>query len=129
MPPTVVIVGASLAGASAAATLRQEGFDGDVMLIGAEPQLPYERPPLSKQYLRGELPFERMLVRPAAFYEENRIETLLGVPAAHVDPDSRTPERPTHSLRQASPRDRGSQPSAGDPRVESSRRVRTPLGH
>src|SRR5688500_1354957 len=92
MPPTVVIVGASLAGASAAATLRQEGFDGDVMLIGAEPQLPYERPPLSKQYLRGELPFERMLVRPAAFYQENRIETLLGVPAAHVDPSHRTVE-------------------------------------
>ena len=82
MPPSVVIVGASLAGASAAATLRQEGFDGDVMLIGAEPQLPYERPPLSKQYLRGELPFERMLVRPAAFYEQNRIDTLLGVPAS-----------------------------------------------
>src|SRR5918993_5192651 len=76
MPPTVVIVGASLAGASAAATLRQEGFDGNVMLVGAEPQLPYKRPALSKQYLRGETPFEKMLVRPAAFYEQNRIETL-----------------------------------------------------
>ena len=92
MPPTVVIIGASLAGASAAATLRQEGFDGDVMLIGSEPQLPYERPPLSKQYLRGELPFERMLVRPAAFYEQNRIETLLGVRATRVEPGHRTVE-------------------------------------
>ncbi len=90
MPPTVVIVGASLAGASAAATLRQEGFDGNVMLIGAEPQLPYERPPLSKQYLRGELPFEKMLVRQTGFYEENRIETLLGVRAARIEPRDRT---------------------------------------
>jgi 3-phenylpropionate/trans-cinnamate dioxygenase ferredoxin reductase subunit len=92
MPPSVVIVGASLAGASAAATLRQEGFDGDVMLIGAEPQLPYERPALSKQYLRGELAFEKMLVRPAAFYEQNRIETLLGVRATRVEPGHRTVE-------------------------------------
>ena len=86
MPPTIVIVGASLAGGSAAATLREEGFDGDVTLIGAEPQLPYERPPLSKQFLRGEMPFEKMLVRPATFYEQNRIETLLGVRAARIEP-------------------------------------------
>jgi 3-phenylpropionate/trans-cinnamate dioxygenase ferredoxin reductase subunit len=92
MPPTFVIVGASLAGASAAATLRQEGFDGEVILIGAEPQLPYERPPLSKQYLRGEKPFERMLVRPAAFYEQNRIHTLLGARAERDVPSSRTVE-------------------------------------
>ena len=90
MPPTFVIIGASLAGASAAATLRQEGFDGEVVLIGAEAQLPYERPPLSKQFLRGEMPFEKLLVRPAAFYEQNRIDTLLGVRAAHVDPYGRT---------------------------------------
>src|SRR5688500_8577671 len=59
-----VIIGASLAGASAAATLRQEGFDGAVALVGAELQPPYERPPLSKEYLRGEVPFEKSLVRP-----------------------------------------------------------------
>ena len=76
MPPTFVIVGASLAGGTAAATLRQDGFDGEVILIGAEPQPPYERPPLSKQYLRGEVPFEKALVRPGGFYEQNRIETL-----------------------------------------------------
>lgn len=63
MTPTLVIVGASLAGAAAAATLRQDGFDGEVLLIGAEPQLPYERPPLSKQYLRGEMLFAKTLVR------------------------------------------------------------------
>lgn len=95
MTPTFVIVGASLAGASAAATLRQHGFDGEVMLIGAEPQLPYERPPLSKQYLRGEMPFEKTLVRPAAFYQQNHIETLLGVPAARVDPSARAVELST----------------------------------
>ena len=64
MPLSFVIVGASLAGATAAATLREDGFDGDITLIGAEPQPPYERPPLSKQYLRGEAPFEKALVRP-----------------------------------------------------------------
>ena len=95
MTPTFVIVGASLAGASAAATLRQDGFDGKVMLIGAEPQLPYERPPLSKQYLRGEMPFEKTLVRPEAFYQQNRIEALLGVRVARVDPSERTVELST----------------------------------
>ncbi len=85
MPPPLVIVGASLAGGTAAATLRQEGFDGDLILVGAEPLPPYERPPLSKQYLRGEAPFEKALVRPAAFYEQNRIETRFGVRATRVD--------------------------------------------
>ncbi|PYN12600.1 MAG: hypothetical protein DME05_21110, partial [Candidatus Rokuibacteriota bacterium] len=56
---TIAIVGASLTGQSAAATLREEGFDGRVVLVGAEPQLPYDRPPLSKNYLRGGMPFEK----------------------------------------------------------------------
>jgi 3-phenylpropionate/trans-cinnamate dioxygenase ferredoxin reductase subunit len=86
MPATFVIVGASLAGGVAAATLREDGFDGDIVLIGAEPQPPYERPPLSKQYLRGETPFEKALVRPVGFYEQNRIETLFGIRATRVDP-------------------------------------------
>jgi 3-phenylpropionate/trans-cinnamate dioxygenase ferredoxin reductase subunit len=90
MPPAFVIIGASLAGGVAAATLRQDGFDGDVVLIGAEPQPPYERPPLSKQYLRGEAPFEKALVRPAGFYEQNRIETRFGTRATRVDPIQRT---------------------------------------
>jgi 3-phenylpropionate/trans-cinnamate dioxygenase ferredoxin reductase subunit len=90
MPPTFVIVGASLAGGTAAATLRQDGFEGDVLLIGAEPQPPYERPPLSKGYLRGELPFEKALVRPAGFYEQNRIATYFGVRATRVSPAERT---------------------------------------
>ena len=85
MPETFVIVGASLAGGGAAATLRQEGFDGKVILIGAEPQLPYERPPLSKEYLRGESSFEQALVQPPDFYSENGIETRFGVRATRVD--------------------------------------------
>lgn len=89
MPSSFVVVGGSLAGATAAATLRQDGFDGDITLIGAEPHPPYERPPLSKQYLRGEAPFEKALVRPATFYGEHRIDTHLGVRATRVDPAER----------------------------------------
>jgi 3-phenylpropionate/trans-cinnamate dioxygenase ferredoxin reductase component len=85
MSETFVIVGASLAGGRAAATLRQEGFDGRVILIGAEPQPPYERPPLSKEYLRGEFSFEGALVQPPNFYDENDIETRFGVRATRVD--------------------------------------------
>ena len=95
MAPTFVIVGASLAGASAATTLRQEGFAGKIVLIGAEPQWPYERPPLSKQYLRGDTPFDKTLVRPAIYYEQNRIETLLGVSVRRVTPSERTVELQT----------------------------------
>lgn len=89
MPPSFVVIGAGLAGATAAATLRQDGFDGAISLIGAEPYLPYERPPLSKQYLRGEAPFEKALVRPVAFYDEHRIDAILGVPATRADPAER----------------------------------------
>lgn len=85
MPETLVIAGAGLAGGSAAATLRQEGFKGRVILIGAEPQPPYERPPLSKEYLRGESPFENALVQTADFYCEYGIETRFGVRATRVD--------------------------------------------
>jgi 3-phenylpropionate/trans-cinnamate dioxygenase ferredoxin reductase component len=90
MRPVFIIVGASLAGATAAATLRQNGFDGDITLIGAETQPPYERPPLSKQYLRGEISFEKALVRPADFYEQHHIETLYGVRVTGVEPAART---------------------------------------
>lgn len=89
MPRTFVIVGASLAGATAAITLRDEGFDGRIVLVGAEPDLPYERPPLSKSYLRGETSFEKALVRPAAEYDEHRIEVRVGTRVRRVDPDAR----------------------------------------
>ena len=89
MSPTFVIIGASLAGGTAAATLRQDGFNGDVILVGEEPRPPYERPTLSKQYLRGEMPVEKAFVRPSGFYEEHRIETRFGVAATRVDPAER----------------------------------------
>src|SRR5436309_1743925 len=80
----IVIGGASLAGATAAATLRDEGFDGDIRLIGAEAQLPYNRPPLSKGYLRQQERFEDQLVKPAGYYAEQRIQLTLGVRATAV---------------------------------------------
>jgi 3-phenylpropionate/trans-cinnamate dioxygenase ferredoxin reductase subunit len=92
MPQTFVIVGASLTGGTAAATLRQEGFDGDVILIGEEPRPPYERPLLSKQYLRGEVPFEKALVRPRGFYDANAIDTRFGDAAVRIDPVERKVE-------------------------------------
>lgn len=79
-------MGASLAGATAAVTLREDGFDGRVVLVGEERHLPYERPPLSKEYLRGEVAFERALVRPGDLYAEQEIETRLGVRAVRLDP-------------------------------------------
>lgn len=80
-----VIVGASLAGAVAAQTLREEGFDGRVFLIGAESHRPYERPPLSKDYLRGETPEEKTYVHPEGFYEENGIELMASTTVSEID--------------------------------------------
>lgn len=82
---TFVIVGASLAGAKAAATLRDEGFEGPVVLIGEEPVAPYERPPLSKGYLRGESDFAKALVHDDGFYDRNGIELRSGAHVAQLD--------------------------------------------
>ena len=68
-PRSIVIVGASLAGATAATVLRDEGYDGSIHLIGAEDEPPYERPPLSKELLRGEASLDDALVRPASWYD------------------------------------------------------------
>ena len=86
---TFVVVGASLCGATAVATLRDEGFDGRIILIGAEDVAPYERPPLSKGYLRGEDPLEQILVRPDPWYQEQDIETRFGTLVTQIDPDER----------------------------------------
>jgi len=96
MAKAYVIVGASLAGATAAITLRERGADGTVTLIGAEPEPPYERPPLSKAYLRGDAPFEKALVRPAAFYADHRIDTIFGKRATRIDPSARIVELEDH---------------------------------
>src|SRR4051812_5108048 len=74
MSDTFVIVGAGLAGAKAAETLREEGFDGRIVLLGAEPHRPYERPPLSKDYVRGESQRDGAFVHPEEFYAEKKIE-------------------------------------------------------
>ncbi|MGH9117751.1 MAG: NAD(P)/FAD-dependent oxidoreductase [Acidimicrobiales bacterium] len=81
-----MIVGASLAGAKAAETLRAEGFDGRVVLIGAEPHRPYERPPLSKQLLRGESNVEDAYVHEESFYVDHDIELRLGERVTQIDP-------------------------------------------
>ncbi len=86
---SVVIVGGGLAGASAAFELRKLDFTGRVTLIGEEQELPYERPPLSKEYLRGEKPLEAAYVRPLAEYDENGIELLRGRRAVTLDAPTR----------------------------------------
>ncbi len=83
--PSLVIVGAGLAGAKAAETLRSEGYDGRLTLIGDEEVRPYERPPLSKTYLRGEVDFDAAAVHGAAFYEEHDIELRLGARVTGLD--------------------------------------------
>jgi 3-phenylpropionate/trans-cinnamate dioxygenase ferredoxin reductase component len=83
---TFVIAGASLAGAKAAEELREQGFDGRVILIGEEPERPYERPPLTKDYLRGEAEREKAYVHPAGFYEEREIELETGTKVSAIDP-------------------------------------------
>src|SRR5215211_1106545 len=82
---THVIVGASLAGATAAETLRKEGFEGRIVLIGTEDERPYERPPLSKDYLRGESGRDKVYVHDEGFYAEHGIELRLGCTAASLE--------------------------------------------
>src|SRR6476646_5723763 len=80
-----VIAGAGLAGAKAAETLREEGFDGPVVLIGDEAERPYERPPLSKDYLLGKAERDTIYVHPASWYADNGVELRLGVPVTGID--------------------------------------------
>jgi 3-phenylpropionate/trans-cinnamate dioxygenase ferredoxin reductase component len=89
MTSTIVIVGAGQAGAQAVDTLRREGYAGRLVLIGDEPELPYQRPPLSKKYLAGELAADRLPFRHRAFYDEHRVELKLGVRAERLDPKTR----------------------------------------
>src|SRR5215469_7460076 len=83
--PTIVIAGASLAGAKAAETLRDEGFDGQVVLLGAETELPYERPPLSKGYLLGNEELDVVYLHPLDWYPEHGIDLRLGVTVTGID--------------------------------------------
>src|ERR1051326_1231475 len=86
----VVIVGANVAGVRAADALRQAGFGGRLVLGGAEPDLPYERPPLSKEYLQTDLAEERFAIHPAAYYDQQSIDLRLGRRAVSLDPHTTT---------------------------------------
>jgi len=88
---TFVIAGGGLAGAKAAETLRAEGFTGEIVLFGDEFEVPYERPPLSKDYLLGKKPRESAYVHPAEWYAENSVDLRTGVSVAAI-------ERPTHTV-------------------------------
>src|SRR5215813_10837945 len=83
---TFVIVGASLAGAKAAETLRAEGFTGRVVLIGDETDRPYERPPLSKEYLLGTAERDKAFVHDAPWYAANSVELMLGTTVTAISP-------------------------------------------
>jgi len=87
--PVSVFIGASQGGATGAASLREGGYDGRIVLIGAEPTAPYERPPLSKEYLRGQEPFEDAYLRPKGWYEQNDIEVRLGTRVDRLDTAAR----------------------------------------
>lgn len=82
---TFVIVGAGLAGARAAETLRKEGYDGQVILFGDEADAPYDRPPLTKNFLRGETSREKLAIQPESFYAEHRIELRTGTRVTAID--------------------------------------------
>ncbi|MEV8637695.1 FAD-dependent oxidoreductase [Streptosporangium sp. NPDC051023] len=86
---TYVIVGAGLAGAKAAQSLREEGFDGGITLVGAETELPYERPPLSKGYLLGKEEKAKVYVHDEAWYREHSVELVLGEQVTNLDRESR----------------------------------------
>lgn len=86
----IVVVGAGQAGASLVARLRALGHDGRITLIGAEPLPPYQRPPLSKAYLKGEMALERLFLRPQAFYSDNDIDLRLGRAVTALEPVSRS---------------------------------------
>ncbi|SDD70037.1 NAD(P)/FAD-dependent oxidoreductase [Ruegeria marina] len=85
-----VVIGAGQAGASLVARLRKDGFEGKITLIGAEPVPPYQRPPLSKAYLLGEMEKERLFLRPETFYAEQNITLRLGARVTAIDPVGKT---------------------------------------
>ncbi|MDA7425076.1 NAD(P)/FAD-dependent oxidoreductase [Thalassococcus lentus] len=86
----VVVVGGGQAASSCVARLRAKGFDGQITLIGEEPALPYQRPPLSKAYLLGEMDLDRLFLRPASFYEDQSITVRTNARVDSIDPDAKT---------------------------------------
>jgi 3-phenylpropionate/trans-cinnamate dioxygenase ferredoxin reductase subunit len=90
MSETVVIVGAGHAAGQTAASLRQKGFSGRIIMIGDEAWVPYQRPPLSKAFLAGELELERLFFKPEKFWPEHDVETMLSVHVDSLDPAAKT---------------------------------------
>ena len=88
MQADVVIIGAGHGGAQAAIALRSNGFAGSILMIGREPELPYERPPLSKDYLARDKEFARLAIRPAQFWEDKQVTMLLGREVTALDPQA-----------------------------------------
>jgi 3-phenylpropionate/trans-cinnamate dioxygenase ferredoxin reductase subunit len=88
----IVVIGGGQAGAQALQSLRQGGYAGALTLVGDEPALPYQRPPLSKAYMKGEMTEERLYFRPAPWYQDQNIEVILSTPAKSVDRANRTVE-------------------------------------
>jgi 3-phenylpropionate/trans-cinnamate dioxygenase ferredoxin reductase component len=86
----VLIVGSGHGGAHTAILLRKNGFEGSIAIVSADASLPYERPPLSKDYLSGEMDFDRIQMRPASFWDERSVALLLGRRVVGIDPGSRT---------------------------------------
>ncbi|MDQ0315754.1 NAD(P)/FAD-dependent oxidoreductase [Amorphus orientalis] len=83
----ILVVGAGQCGLKAVETLRASGYDGDLVFIGAEPHAPYQRPPLSKAFLKGEMTRDRLMLKPDRFFQEQRIETRFGEAVATIAPD------------------------------------------
>ena len=84
---TTIVIGAGQAGAEVASKLRDEGYDDRILLIGQENYLPYQRPPLSKKYMAGEMALERLFLRPQEFYQDKNIELQIGKSAYQIDPN------------------------------------------
>src|SRR5215213_1939224 len=87
--PSFIIVGGGLAGAIAAQTLREEGFDGRITLLGQEPHRPYERPPLSKDYLQDKADRDSIFVNPEPWYAQHGVELRRGDAVTSLDPTSK----------------------------------------
>jgi len=86
----IVVVGAGHAGGRAVEAMRTGGFSGELILIGAEPHLPYERPPLSKELLQAKADYNFPFIRPREYYEEQQIQLRLGTPATTIDTNAKT---------------------------------------
>ena len=85
-----LLIGGGMAAAHCASTLRRRGADGSILLVGREPHVPYERPPLSKEYLRGEIAEQEAYVNGGEWYDENRVELLTETSVMSLDADERT---------------------------------------